>query len=179
MGTSINTFFSGGGIASASGWTNRLELAFSSLATELEDMGSRSWYGDHREPWSVILQPEENGEPPYLLGEGPFGFDVYVYDRVVSIGNLERFWRLYRKDSPVASTLQTIIESLVKTLSDEWVFVAVAGGLGDSDTAHDVAQNGAAFNQVCDCLKSSLGPPATSWEQLSEGENPWCRIQLV
>lgn len=178
MGTSIDTFFPREGIISENDCSSRLEEAFIPLSNELADLQSKGWFGREKNPWNVIIQPEEYGEPSYLIGEGPLGFDAYIYEQVVSLGSLERFWRLYDRESPVAKPLQAIIESVVKALTEDWTFAVVAGGMGDSDHAHDVAQNGATFSQVCKCLNESLGPPAYSWEQLSEGEHQWCHVRL-
>lgn len=178
MGTSIDILFPRE-ITTPEEITLGLDAAFHKCSEQLEVISRNAWYRIDFDPWKVVICPEYDGEPAYLFDEGPHGFSVHVYDKVLLLGSLERFGRLYSQDSPVAGSLQIVVETVVRTLTKRPVFAAGAGGMGDSDAAIDLAYYGQApLSKVCDALFKSNGPPARSWNALSADENRWCLIDL-
>jgi hypothetical protein len=179
MGTSIDVLFDRD-VGKAEDFTLGLAAAFRECSAELAAIAGNAWYAIHSHAWGVSPVPEYDGEPAYLFDEGPFGFGVHVYRNVVVLGSLERFYRLYDPASPVARPLQSVIETVVRTLTGRPEFAAVAGGMGDSDIALDLAYyDAASFSQVCDSLRKSHGPPARSWGEMAGGDIPWCLIEFA
>lgn len=179
MGTSIDVLFDRD-VETAEGITLGLAAAFRECSAELAAIASDAWYSIDFHAWDLLSVPEQDGMPAYLFAEGPFGFGVHAYRNVICFSSLERFRRLHDPASSVARPLQTVIESVVRTLAKRPVFAAAAGGMGDSDAALDRAcYDGASFSAVCDSLRESNGPPAQSWEQLARGGFRWCLIELV
>lgn len=179
MGTSIVVIFDRD-IETPEEFAVGLNTAFRECSAELAAIEREAWYSFDTRPWNVFRVPEDDGEPAYLWSEGPFGFDVQVYKNIVVFSSAERFWRLYDPTFPVARALQAVIEIVVRTLTKRPAFAAVAGGMGDSDVAIDLAYYKAApFSAVCESLRTSHGPPARSWEELAPGNIPWCLIKLA
>jgi len=136
-----------------------------------------AWYSLDCEPWAISLVPAHHGEPEYLFDEGPYGFDICVYENVVCLGHLERFGRLHYDDSPVAISLQHVLATVVENLLGSEPFACVAGGMGDSDQSVDMAYyQRATFSAMSQQLHESLGHPATKWAQLNEAEHSWALL---
>jgi hypothetical protein len=181
MGTSIVVLFTRDLSLPIDAFSTRLSRAFDELASELAKVKQHAWYSCEPGSWDVIFVPEHGGEPPYLTTEGPYGFSVDIYDNVVCLGSAERFEHLRSPDSPVATPLQRVIHSVVTYLSPyRTVFATVAGGMGDSDRPVDLAYyNAATFNDVCNCLRQTLGEPATSWYGLNQDGVCWGLVDAV
>ena len=136
-----------------------------------------AWYSLDCDPWGISLVPAQLGEPEYLFDEGPYGFDIRVYENVACLGHLERFGRLHYDDSPVAISLQHVLATVIEDLLGSEPFACVAGGMGDSDRSVDMAYyQRSTFSAVCQQLHGSLGKPATSWSQLNETGHSWALL---
>ena len=124
--------------------------------------------------WHIEKVKENGCEPAYLAGEGPNGYDISVYENVIYLGQIKRFWQLYDPGSCDAINLQRTIQLIVSELSGEVPFIAVAGGMGDSDIALDMAYyEASSFKDITSSLRNALGNPAKSWDELKKDEYVW------
>lgn len=180
VGTSIDVLFSKSPRGDNACISQTLNATFANCQSELRVIKEHAWYSLDCEPWAISLVPAHHGEPEYLFDEGPFGFDIRVYENVTCLGHLERFGRLHYHDSPVAISLQRIVAAIAEDLLGSEPFACVAGGMGDSDRAVDMAYyQRATFSEVSQQLYESLGEPATSWPQLNKPEHSWALIGQV
>ncbi|QEG40468.1 hypothetical protein [Roseimaritima ulvae] len=167
MGTHIDVLFPRRFNVTASKLAERLTQTFSTTASSLLTIKEHAWYSIELEPWHVTTISSGADEPAYIKADGPYGFDVNLYDQVCSLGHPERFRRLHVSDSPVSGPLQDVICSVVVALTGSASFACVAGGMGDSDQALDLAYyEGAGFTDACKLLETKLGAPAHSWSDL-------------
>ena len=174
MGTSIDVLFPRDCSLLPAQITSRLTSCFCRLENDLTLIRAHAWYSGDWGGWNIEHIAEHEGEPAYLFSEGPFGFAINVYANVICLDHSERFGRLHYSDSPVAASLQHVISAIVTELSGAVPFAAVAGGMGDSDRAVDLAYYDAAdFNTVVESLREKLGEPATTWDALNE-DNDRC-----
>jgi hypothetical protein len=181
MGTSIDVLFPRDHSLLSVQITSRLTSCFGRLENDLTLIRSHAWYSGDCGPWNVEHIAEHDGEPAYLFSEGPFGFDISVYANVMCLGHAERFRRLHYSDSPVAASLQHIISAIVTELSGAVPFAAVAGGMGDSDRAVDLAYYDAAdFDAVVESLHQTLGEPSATWDALNQDDDRcWALLRRI
>ena len=127
--------------------------------------------------WWVSRVAEEGSEPAYLLGEGPAGLTINVFEKVICFSSVQRFFTLYDECWSYADedpeigvrrtpALRRTLEAAARILGDGR-FAVAAGGGGDTDAAADLAYyQGASFEQVCSALERQLGPSASTWSEL-------------
>ncbi len=176
MGTSVDVFLPRT-IESAEEITARLNCVFNRCAGELSIIEREGLVGGKR-PWNLKFVPQYEGMREYYFDEGPYGFDIRVYRKVLCFGSNERFYQLYDPESLVAYALQSVIEAVVRVLAVPPMFATVAGGMGDSDAAEDCMYDGGSFSEVCEVLRKEHGEPAHSWDELAPGETAWAFIAL-
>ena len=130
MGTSINVLFPRPEQIDATQLTNRLNACFSRTVDDLNNLQSHAWYSIHQQNWALAHVPADGNEPSYFYDEGPFGFDVHLYSNVIVLGHAERFGRAHFDDSPVAKTIQRLIDAVVLSVCDDTSFCAVLRAWG-------------------------------------------------
>ena len=169
MGTHIDVVFPRRSDVTASRLAELLTQSFSATASSLLTIKENAWYSIGVGPWDIETIHTDSAEPEYIEADGPYGFDVSLYRQVCTLGHPERFRRLHASDSPVSSALQNVIHSVVFAMTRSVSFACVAGGMGDSDHALDLAYyHGASFADICNALQTKLGVPARSWSDLDQ-----------
>lgn len=177
MGTSIDVLIPRPPRLDAIDITGRLNSLFVKCESDLQVIKEHAWYSIDYEPWALEYVPAHADQPEYFYDEGPYGFDIRVYVNLISLGQLERFGRLHYEDSPVATTLQRLLTKISRGLTGLDKFACIAGGMGDSDCAIDMAYYQAStFHQVSDSLHRFLGEPAQTWSQLNCDAHRWALI---
>jgi len=152
-----------------------LQEAFRTLQSELAVLAAKGRYSNKAGDWWIVLQEADGVEPEFLIGEGPFGVHIEVYERTVLFTSPERFFSLYaRNDLGIAQPLQRVLCETAMRLGDAKRIAVAAGGLGDTDQAAAVAcYEGASFEAVSATLERLLGPPAQRWDQLDGYDYGW------
>jgi hypothetical protein len=177
VGTSIDVLIPRPPRLDAVDITVRLNSLFAECESDLQVIKKHACYSIDCEPWALEYVPAHADQPGYFYDEGPYGFNIRVYVNLVSLGQLERFGRLHCEDSPVATTLQRMLTKISHGLVGLEKFACVAGGMGDSDCANDMAYYQAStFQQVSDWLHRFLGEPAQTWAQLNCDAHRWALV---
>ena len=177
MGTNIDVLFQRPARLDAVAITRCLNADFEKCESALRVIKQYAWYSCDCNPWNIEHVPANDGEPEYLHAEGPYGFDISVYGNTICLGHLERFGRLHYDDSPVAISLQRVLTTIVEDLAGAVPFACVAGGMGDSDQAIDLAYyQTSPFPEVANWLRQFLGEPAQTWSELNGGTYRWALI---
>lgn len=138
---------------------NRLQPEYSHL--EKYGTFTKNVNGD----WWISLIPAENGNPEYITGEGN-GFRIDVYDKVIHIGSIERFFALIPNESQISDELYEILFAISREFRDSDEILIGQGGFGDSDYIMDMALEGCAFDQICKQMTELNGNPASDLSEL-------------
>jgi hypothetical protein len=166
VGTHIDSFFPCIVERTVGAVLARLSEVFSDLADVIPLIRERGRFSADVGEWSV-KEAEER-----IYGQGPAGFRIRVYSRVIQFTSLERFGALELPDQGIQEPLHRIFEAVASALGTGELAVA-AGGFGDTDHAGDLAHDGESFAEVCRCLESVVGAPARSWQELESGAGQW------
>lgn len=173
MGTSIDCLFARGIDQDPEAVLQTLTSLFSTLTPELDQIRELGSFSQHSGAWSIAKNDLQDSEFPVLHGEGPSGFGVDVYERVICLGSVERFFSIQRADV-LGLALRHVFEAAAQHCGTGSTMAVAAGGFGDTDHAIDLAcYQGASFDDLTISLQQRLGTPARSWEELRKGDHTW------
>lgn len=169
MGTHIEVYFPHAGERSPAAVRQRLTRAFDLRTHDLVTLGvirpSAAWH--------VTSNPRG-----IVFGDAPLGFSIFVYASVAELHSLLRFETLSQVGGEVSNALRRVFEAVATEFGAGGRFAVAPGGHGGTDSAHDLAIDGADFDQVCERMETTLGPPARSWAELAAAERAWYRSPL-
>ena len=137
MGTHIDVLFARDATLSIDALNTRLNDTFAQLQPDLDILAATAFHSRNTGTWDLSHVPRDGSEPEYIFAEGPHGFDVSIYTNVATLGSPFRFQHLHDPDSRVARPLQNLVHYVAQNLSGNPTFIAVAGGMGDSDHVLD------------------------------------------
>ncbi|MEM6474060.1 MAG: hypothetical protein AAF802_31205 [Planctomycetota bacterium] len=174
MGTHIDVLFARDATLSTDGFSTRLNDTFAQLRFDLDTLANAAPGFCSDDTWDLALVPQDGSEPPYLFAEGPNGFGIEVYAHAVVFSSPFRFWQLRSPDSSVATPLQNVVHGVVESLAGNLTFIAIAGGMGDSDSVigHVYYENGD-IDSAVNLLDRQLGSPCSCWDDLNADSNGW------
>lgn len=107
-----------------------------------------------------------------VIGEGPHGFMIDVFEHVVNFSSVERSGMIYLPDSPIKTALRDVICAVARDLGGGDLIIACSVA-GRTDIANDVAVEGGSFADIIEVMRQHAGPPATKWEQWETGDYAW------
>ena len=174
MGTHIDILFARDASLSFNALKTQLNDAFAQLHTDLETLAATAFHSRDTGTWVLSYVPRDGSEPEYIFADGPHGFDVNIYANVATLGSPFRFRDLHASDSSVATPLQNVVDGVVQSLSGNLTFIAVAGGMGNSDHVLDhIYYNSGDIDSAVQLLVEQHGAPCSHWYDLNGESNGW------
>jgi hypothetical protein len=174
VGSHIDCFFARGAEQSPADLRTALDSLMTEHCEDVQILTERGRFSRGSGSWHLDLVRAAGGEPDFISGEGPAGFSIDVYCRVVRVGSAERFSALYDEGMGVALALRRTLCSVARRLGGSPRIAVAAGGYGDTDRAADLAYyEGGPFEEVVAMLEKVAGPPARTWDELARGEHKW------
>jgi len=174
MGTHIDVLFARDTSLSLDALKSRLNDTFTELQPDLDILTGAAPHSSNGGVWDVALVPRNGSEPERLFSEGPNGFDINLHTHAVAFGSPFRFWQLHSPESTVATSLQNVVHRVVQNLAGNLTFVAIAGGMGDSDHVIDhVYYNDGDIDSAVKLLTEHHGDPCSCWDDLNGDSSGW------
>jgi hypothetical protein len=167
MGTHIDCFFPRTVDRSIDVLLARLLAVFGQLSNDLALIRERGRFSREKGEWRLVADGAK------ITGEGPSGFSISVYSRVIKFTSVERFSALEYPDLGIQESLHRVFEAVAFSLGRNGELAVAAGGFGDTDKAHEIAAQGRSFEEVCQTLEVEIGAPARNWEELESELGQW------
>jgi hypothetical protein len=168
LGTHIDGYFPRTVERCAETIRTRLSEVFAGMTGDLMAIRNGGRFSATSRDWYVVEGDERN-----IWGEGPSGFSINVYPRVVEFTCIERFGAIAGPEYGIPEALRRVFAAVAAGLGEGRPLAVAAGGFGDTDRAGDLACDGAAFTEVCASLEAVIGPPARRWKDLEAGTGDW------
>lgn len=174
MGTHIDVLFARDTSLSLGVLNSRLNDTFTQLQPDLDILAGAASHSRNSGVWDLALVPRNGSEPERLFSEGPNGFDINLHAHAVTFGSPFRFWELHSPESTVSTSLQNVVHGVVENLAGNLTFVAIAGGMGDSDRVVDhVHYDNGDIDSAVKLLTEQHGSPCSCWDDLNSNSSGW------